>query len=378
MIEHGYRPRVTYLVDFLRTLNAGTERQLGYLLDHLPEEGFQLSLISLQDSPLLSHEIGGRFPRVAFHSLGGSSDISASLGAFWRLARMLRRLRPDLVHTFFPAANSLGVLVARMAGVRAILSSRRDMGYHLTRKDIWGLKIANPLVSGVIANSGAVRDKVIQMEGLSAERVTVIHNGIALDQFSEGVPMAPPDPPVVGIVANLNRRVKRVDLFVRAAAQVNRSHPDVTFRVIGDGCLRPELEALAASLGIAAQVEFLGRREDIRELLGTMSVAVLCSDSEGFSNALMEYMLAGLPVVATNVGGNPELIEDGRTGLLVPVGDAEALARAIGRLLDDEHLAAELGAAARLSIESGYSIERMVSATADLYRRVVASAKTAT
>lgn len=362
--------QLTYVVDFLRTLNAGTERQLGYLLRHMPDHGYDLSVISLQDSPFLSHEASAVFPRVRFRSLGATSDITESLGKFWQIARILRAERPQLVHTFFPASNGVGVMVARLSGVRAIVSSRRDMGYHLTRKDIFSLKLANRFVSCVVANSEAVRDKAMAIEGLAPSKMAVIYNGISHDQFPEGGLSSRTDRPVIGIVANLNRSVKRVDLFIRGAALVYQRFPGVAFRVIGDGDLRPDLENLASNLGIHDQIEFLGRRDDIREVLGELSIGVICSDSEGFSNSIMEYMLSGLPVVATATGGNPELIQDGETGLLVEPGNPEALAHALVRLLEDQEFALKLGHQARESIRSRFSTERMIAETCSLYSRI--------
>lgn len=363
--------KITYVVDFLRTLNAGTERQLGYLLDGLPAQGYQVAVISLQDSPFLSNEAPGRFPEVAFSSLGASSDISASLGSFWRLARQLRHSKPNLVHTFFPASNSVGVVAARLAGIRSVVSSRRDMGYHLTAKDIFALRVANRFVSRVIANSHAVADHARRTEGLPESKTMVIYNGVPFDAHATETPREAGATPIVGIVANLNREVKRVDLFIEAAARVLRRRPQVGFQVIGDGNLQPRLTALASELGVSERVEFLGRRDDVRALLARMSIGVICSDSEGFSNSIMEYMLSGLPVVATATGGNPEAIDDGVTGLLVEPGDPGQLADAVVRLLEDERLASRLGKAARESVRSRFSIEGLISSTVAVYSDIL-------
>lgn len=365
--------KLTYIVDFLRTVQAGTEKQLAHLLTHLPREGYSLRLISFQDSEFLREYAPSYFPDVSIHTLGAQSDISRSLPSLWRLFHMLRDDRSDIVHTFFTAANSLGVMIARLAGIPCVVSSRRDMAFNLTRMDINLLKCADRFVSCVICNARAVRDKAVQLEGLSENKTRVIYNGItphggkseALTDFT--------GKPVIGIVANLNREVKRVDLFVNAAARLHQSHPEAVFWVIGDGHLRPELEALGQRLGLDGSIVFHGRRSDVADLLPQMRIGVICSDSEGFSNAVMEYMIAGLPVVATNSGGTAEIVLHGRTGLLTPPGDVDALVQALRRLLDEPETTAAMGRAGAEAIGDRFTIEKMVDATSEVYRELLAS-----
>jgi len=363
--------KITYLVDFFRTLNAGTERQLGYLLNHLPAAGYTVELISLQNSPFLKKEAPGLFPRVQIYSLGATSDISKSLPALVRLYFILRRSRPDIVHTFFPASNSFGVLIARLAGIRRIISSRRDMGYHLTRKDIRLLKVANLFVSAVVVNSHAVQKRTIRLEGIKREKTRVIHNGISLDDCKPTSGKKDDGHPVVGIVANLNRPVKRVDLFIKAAALVHTALPEAVFWIIGDGYLRPDLERLSSTLGLNSSLLFLGRWDDVKALLSQMAIGVICSDSEGLSNSIMEYMASGLPVVATDTGGNPELIEDGKTGFMVKPGDSEALATALIYCLKQSQLALTMGLAARRWMHSSFPVEKMLDETKYLYSELL-------
>jgi len=354
--------KITYLADFFRTLNAGTERQLGYLLNHLPAAGYTVELISLQDSPFLKKEAPGLFPRVQIYSLRATSDISKSLPALIRLYILLRRSKPDIVHTFFPASNSFGVLM--------IISSRRDMGYHLTRKDILFLKIANLFVSVVVANSRAVQEHTIQLEGITREKTQVIFNGISLDDFEPSSANKDGKHPVVGIVANLNRPVKRVDLFIKAAALVHEALPDAAFWIVGDGYLRPDLERLSSTLGLNSSFSLF-----VIQSLQEMTVGVICSDSEGLSNTILEYMASGLPVVATDVGGNSELIDDGKTGFLVSPGDSKALAAALTHCLKQSELALTTGLAASEWIRSTFSIEKMLDKTRHLYSEVVSCYK---
>jgi glycosyltransferase involved in cell wall biosynthesis len=163
----------------------------------------------------------------------------------------------------------------------------------------------------------------------------------------------------IGIIANL-RPVKDLDVFVRAAALVAITHPRVTFHIAGEGELRPALEKLADQLGLANRLFLPGTVQDVPGFLAKLHVAVLCSRSEGMSNAILEYMAAGKAIVATAVGGNVQLLEHERHGLLVPPGDPHYLAEAMRRLLDDPALALRLAQAARRRVEERYSRQAMV------------------
>jgi glycosyltransferase involved in cell wall biosynthesis len=170
----------------------------------------------------------------------------------------------------------------------------------------------------------------------------------------------------VGVVANL-RTVKGLDVFVRAAALVHRRHPRAVFTVAGEGELRAALEQQAVAEGLAGQFTLPGGVADVAGFLAGLDVAVLSSHAEGMSNALLEYMAAGRPIVATAVGAATELIADGIHGLLVPPGDEEKLAEAIERLLTDRELAQRLGTAARRRVWERYSREAMVRRFEDFY-----------
>ena len=365
------KTKITYLVDFFRTISAGTEKQLGYLLTHLPELNYSVQLISLQDSPFLKDEAPILFPKVAINTLGAQSDVSKSLPALAHLYLLLRSSKPGIVHTFFPTSNSFGVLISRFAGIPTIVSSRRDMGYNLNKKDIVFLKIANRFVSCIVANARAVREHAIKVEGIKKEKMQVIYNGISFDDYNRSSHTNIQKEPIIGIVANLNRPVKRVDLFIKAAAIINQNFPDVKFWIVGDGPLRIGLEQLASNLGLNSNVVFLGHQREIRMLFNKMTVGVICSDSEGFSNTIMEYMAYGIPVVATRVGGNTELVEHKKTGFLVPPGDHELLAIGIMRYLQHNDIARKMGLAGKNKILENFSENIMIQATKDIYEALV-------
>ena len=366
-MTHSNKLMITYVVDFLRTTNAGTERQLKYLLNSLRERGYGINLISLQSSEFLSRGATRVFPGMPLMTLGASSDVSRSVRSIVRLALILRETKPDIVHTFFPSANTFGILAGKMAGIKTLISSRRDMGYNLTARDILLLKIANRFASAVVSNSFAVRDRAMKLEGISSSKAKVIYNGIPSDGEEDQGKYFQKKRDVVGIVANLNRSVKKVDVFVKAAALVVRSRPDTSFWIIGDGHLRRNLERLALELGISGKTQFFGRRDDVISLVREFSVGVICSESEGLSNSIMEYMAAAVPVVATQVGGNPELVSNGKTGFLIPKDDPVTLASAVETILSSQKMGRDMGREGYEAITRKFGLDRMVQETENLY-----------
>jgi glycosyltransferase involved in cell wall biosynthesis len=218
-----------------------------------------------------------------------------------------------------------------------------------------------------VANSAAAA-QCLRQEGVAADRIRVISNGIQPDGFAS-VRTAGPLTRIL-TVANL-RREKAHEVLFGAIARIAPRHPSIHLRVAGDGPRAAELMALAASLGIADRVDFLGHRDDVPTLLAEADLFVLPSRSEAFPNAVVEAMAAGLPVVASGVGGLLELVESGRTGVLVAPDDPRALADAIEDLVNDPSRARSLGDAARRTIAEHYSFERMVHAFEDLYRSLL-------
>ena len=293
---------ILYCIDSMQ--RGGTELQLAELIRRLDQTRFRPHLCTLRpsDKDLLPDDC----PHLAL-------DVRAlmrpsALAALWRLRAYLRREKIRVMQAFFQDATLFAALAAWLAGVPVRLGSLRDLGFWRTRKLEFQMQRAYPLLTGFLANSEAVKGHFCNADGLDPARVTVIPNGIDVERYpfvEHGE-----EPPAVGIIGNLNRAVKRADLFLAAAARVAPDHPDVTWHVVGDGPLRPRCEEQAQRLGIAEHVVFAGRVGDVPEYLGRLAVGVNCSDSEGFSNAVLEYMLRGCTVVATDVGGNREAVQE--------------------------------------------------------------------
>jgi len=242
----------------------------------------------------------------------------------------------------------------------------------------------------ILTNAEAVRER-LAAERYEPRRIDVIRNGIVFDRVDRRADRPrireelglPPAAPVIALLSRLSK-AKGIDYFLEAAALVARRHPAARFLIVGDcsadaagASYRVSLERSVERLGLGGRVVFTGFRCDVPALLSVVDVSVLPSLSEGLSNVIIESMAAGIPVVATAVGGNPELVEDGGTGLLVPARDAAALARAVDRLLSDPRMAARFGEAGRRRAEERFSLGAMVRATESLYVDLIGAAAAA-
>jgi glycosyltransferase involved in cell wall biosynthesis len=252
--------------------------------------------------------------------------------------------------------------------VRARIATFRDMGFWRTPAKVRQLRLVYPHFDGFIANSTAVARHVHDADRIPLDAIEVIPNGVRIPAA-----VAPTDanPLVVGIVANLDRPVKRVDLFVEAAARIHAVIPASTFVIVGDGPLRPALQAQAERLGVGHVMHFAGSTPTAMDEILRFSVGMLCSDSEGLSNALLEYMACGVPAVARNVGGNAEAVHHGSTGILVEDSTADALAGAVVELLTDPVRRQRMAAHARQIAEERFSIPACVRRHQKLYDRLL-------
>jgi glycosyltransferase involved in cell wall biosynthesis len=357
--------RVCFLIDSLQP--AGTETQLLALIRHLDHSRVRPFLCLLDGEEELSRSLEPRDCPVLRLGVKGLSRPQ-SLAKAWRLTRFLTRQRIDVLQVYFPDSTYFGVPVAWLARVPRIVCTRNNIGYWTTPMHRRLGRLCHRLSSGLVANCQACGQAVTDGEGLSPKRIVVLENGVDLSRFphpfnnhdSSPVADAPgSDKKCIGITANL-RPVKDLDIFIRAASLVAARHPRVTFHIAGEGELRASLENLVAELKLTDRVFLPGTIQDVPGFLAKIDIAVLCSRSEGMSNAILEYMAAGKAIIATAVGGNVQLLEHERSGLLVPPGDPHRLDEAIRRLLEDPALALRLAQAARKRVEERYSRQAMV------------------
>ena len=294
-----------------------------------------------------------------------------------RIARLIRRRGVRIVHGTDFVTNFLGLLAARLAGARMVVN-RVDLGHE--RPGFGPLrrrveKLVSARADVVCANAEAVARLCISQEGCSPERVVVVRNGIDLRRFDELAARAAEGPvpeggPIVAVVANL-WPVKDHRTLIEAAALVQRRIPDVRFALVGDGPERDHLQRRIGELGLRDAVHLLGTRYDVPAILARSSAFCLPSRAEGLSNAIMEAMAAALPVVATDAGGNAELVRHGSTGFVVPIGDAASMAARLVDVLSDPRLARQMGRRGRAVADRALSLERKRAAYRELYCSVL-------
>jgi glycosyltransferase involved in cell wall biosynthesis len=293
------------------------------------------------------------------------------------LARDLRGRRIQLIHSFGFYGNILGVLAARLARVPAVIASQRELGDLRSPLQRWVHGVALRLAGHVVVNSEAVAERLKAARIAPAHRIVLIPNGVDLARFAPapGSGAFRSDRVTVGTLAML-RPEKAVGDLVRAAPAVRERCPAARFVIWGDGLGRPELERLVREVGLERVVELRGATAQPEAALRDLDIFVLPSISEACSNALLEAMALGLPVVATRVGGIPALVEDGKTGLLVPPGEPSSLARAIIRLIEDPGLAAALAVRARERVQNEFGLDRMLARIDALYDRALTDGAT--
>jgi glycosyltransferase involved in cell wall biosynthesis len=223
---------------------------------------------------------------------------------------------------------------------------------------------------------------MVQQNELPEDRIAIIYNGIDLGpyQYHDNHNTLKNElnikdyVPLVGMVATMKFEIKGHRFFIEASKKVITKFPNVQFVLVGDGPLRKQFENMAEELGVKQNLHFLGKKHGIPHILSSLDISVLCSTSEGFSNVILESMAAGKPVVASNVGGSPEMVIDGQTGYLVPSADSDALAKAIMKLLNDPIKAKDMGVWGKRMVEEKFSIEKMVKSYEGIYQSLYAEA----
>jgi glycosyltransferase involved in cell wall biosynthesis len=356
---------ILYLITELST--GGAQAALLRLLERLDRGRYAPAVACLYNGDgVVAQEIRA----LGFDVFDARMHYKADLLALLRLYRHIRRIRPAILHASLFHANLPGRILGRLAGVPVVICSERTMAmegewrYRLNR---WTIG----LVDCVIAVSVNVRDFCVSHIGLPPEKLVVIHNGVQVPETSVSLREAraelglPLDGLVIGTVSRLYP-VKGVDFLIRALVQVEAS-----LVIVGDGPEHAALETLAADLGVADRIHWAGHRRDVPILLPAFDLYVQPSLHEGMPNTILEAMASGLPVIATAVGGTPEAVDDGITGLFVPPRTPDALAEAITALLRDPTLRRKMGRAGQERVKGHFSLEQMVRQTQALYERLL-------
>lgn len=346
---------------------SGGEAQVFLLIEGLRERGYEGLLLC---PPRSRSDEEARRKGIPVHPVKMANDLH--FGAIVELRLALTRFRPDIVHLHTGRATWLGGLAARLLSIPAITTRRMDKPV----RHGWRQRVTyGPLVARVVAVSHAVQEELLA-GGVPPDKVSLIHDAVDMQAF-ESLPDrkvarsslgSGPDEIVLLVVASLTRR-KGLDVLLQALAQARHRH--LVLWIAGDGPERGSLEAQAEHLGLSERVRFLGRREDVPDLLAACEIFVLPSRREGLGVAALEAMAARKPVVASRVGGLAEAVVEETTGLLVPPEDPGALARAVDRLAADPQLRIRMGEAGHARVSEGFLASQMVEAYDELYATVL-------
>jgi glycosyltransferase involved in cell wall biosynthesis len=368
--------RVLHLVDCLRV--GGTERQLVGLLSHFDRRRVACEVACLQRVGELLPELERLGHAAPEFPLRGSLAQLNTLVQLARLARLARRARIEVIHAHDYYANLVGFALARLTGRPAIVS-RRDLGHWLGGAHRRLLGAVSRLADCVLCNAEAVALEVWQSDAVPTTRLCVVPNGIDPERFDAAaqrglaapLPARRPGALRVAVIASMNRADKGHEDVLHAARTLADRGRAIDWLLLGDGLLRPLYQTRAVRMGLSATVHFLGSRADVAAVLAQVDLVVHPSWSEGSPNALLEAMCAGRPVVATRVGGAPELVlTDGAraTGVLVPARAPLALALAVEALWAAPDRAAALGWSGRARIASEFTVARACARTEAVYR----------
>ena len=368
---------ILFLIDwFHRT--GGTEKHLVQLIAGLPADRFRCTVVAFDMgvNPLLD-ELRARDVPVIHLPVGREYVPNAAVQA-WRLSRLIRRNRYDIVQTFHQKADTFGALIVWLSGARRLVSSKRDTGDLRKPLHVFLNRRLRSLFQAFIVVAEAVRVAVVARDRLPDARVTTIYNGVDLSKFTPPTAQQRVEARtrlglglgdfVVGMVAGF-RPEKSHDVFFAGLAQALSSIPTLKVLAVGGGELLSQFQEQISHGMLAQRVVFTGELTDVLPCLWSMDVACLTPGSnEGFSNALIEQMAVGLPLIVTDVGGNAEAVIDGVNGYVVPVGDAGALSDALISMYQNREAQRAMGRASRQRAEERFSLHRMCAEHARLYQ----------
>lgn len=361
--------RVLFLIDRFPYNVGGAERTLLKITRLLPPNRYQCSVVTFAIDPRFGDPrqlFSCPFQVLPIRRIYGWSGLRAAM----TIADLIRSQKVSIVHTFFSTSDLWGGIIAKLSGCPVLVSSRRDMGFDRSLKHRLAYRWLGGMFDQVQAVSEEVRSSSISNDGLKPNRVVTILNGVDLEEVqnvngltrSDGILDVQQASHFIVTVGNV-RPVKGIDVLLHTAARVCRKFPRAVFLIVGwvgDQAYYRGLQELIRSLGLARNVKFLGLRDEVVSILKICDVFFLPSRSEGLSNALLEAMACKLPCVATAVGGNPEVVEDGRSGFLIPSENAELAADRITTLLADPKSAREMGEVGRSIVERKFTVQRMM------------------
>ena len=364
--------RVLHLITELKI--GGAQSVLQMLLENQDHQAVQSTVACYFDA---DGGVARQIERLGIEVIDLKLTHKWRVDAIGRIYTLLQRLQPDVLHTWMFHANIPGRIIGRLARVPVIIGSEHTMGQEKGLRMQLN-RLTSPLSDRVICVSPSVTEFARKQIGIASQRIVTINNGIDLRRFTDlpnqakirlkfGLDLSSF---VIGAVGR-PRPVKAYSVLLDAFQLLASNYPNSRLIFVGDGPGREALIEQARQLDMSEHVIFLHDRDDIPELLKTLDVLVSSSHWEGLSMVILEAMAAGLPIVATNVGGTPDLVVDGVTGLLTPPADPKAMAQAIERLIIDNSLGIALGQAGRQRVESYFTSVTMAEQTEKLYQMLL-------
>jgi glycosyltransferase involved in cell wall biosynthesis len=368
-VEPNGAARIVILTD---DLGGGTGNHLLSMMKHWDKRRWEVEILS---RARLTARI---FPDVPVSHISSDGLLNlypiAQIRSLGRIRKHILGMPPDIVHSYFFWSILFGRMLKREGKIRTLIENREDQGFNWGVHEYSLLRLTRGLPDRIICVSDAVKQTVITRERVNEDRIVVIRNGVEAlpDARVEAAETRKElgigeDHLVVGMVANFNRSIKGVSRFLDAVPEIVRAVPSARFLLLGRGKEEMSLREKALALGVEPFVIFAGFKPDIHRYYAIMDVSALTSFSEGLSITLLESMRCGIPVVATRVGGNPEVVVDGVTGYLVPSGDVPAFASRTVKLLLDKDLRMRMGEEARRRVERHFLLQDVARRYEDTY-----------
>jgi len=371
-------PRILFIIDQIFSATGGSEQHLSFLLKTLPSKNIKTYLIILRHTEysrtLDTSVFPGNHVVLNFESFYSPIGLWKSVH---RIVHFIKLKKIDVIHTFFQDSEILGILASRISRSCTIVSSRRNMGYWHTQSSLLRTRFTNRFIPRFIANCHAVKEYIAKLEFIPPSKIEIIYNPVFKDRISE-LPLNPPtrqdfnleqEDFVIGMVANI-RPIKDHLTFFRASRIVLDQYKNVKFLIIGsfsDENYTKNLHLIISSLGLDNAVIFTDEIQNPVPLMRILDIGVLTSKSEGLSNSLIELSAVGLPTVATDVGGNSEIIVHGRSGFVTPVSDFKAVADGIIQLLSDNEMRKSFGDFAKKFVQDKFDPDIILSKYKNFY-----------
>jgi glycosyltransferase involved in cell wall biosynthesis len=366
--------RIAFVIDQLDI--GGAEQQLVTLAQGLRRRRHDVHVISIHDRGELRGELENADVRVTIAHKYSKFDITTA----WRLRGLIRSIDPELVHAYLPTASSLTPL-SRWMGVSApVLQSERGINDWRSSGRIYLENVVRSSVAHITCNAAAIKQHLVAVEGVSPDKISVIYNGLraerrsmpdarAIDDARRRIAAAP-DAAIVTCVANFSP-VKQHHVLLEAFAIARQAMPRMHLVLVGRGALESDIRSRMNALGLSAACTIITDSTNPRPILAVSNVATLTSQLEGCSNALLEAMALGLPVVASDTGGNPELVAHGLGGYVCPVGDAQSVSDALVSVVSDVGAAQVMGRYNRERVEREFTDDVMVERSLGLYETLI-------